>query len=74
MYGKNVGRDLPKMERKREEDADLPKYVRSYHDKSGKEGYRISHHPILKDRSFVSKNLSMEEKLQLALKYLTNQN
>ena len=52
------------------EDVDLPKYLRSYHDKAGKEGYRISHHPILKDRSFVSKKLTMEDKLQLALDYL----
>jgi len=70
MYGKNVGKDLPRMERKREEDGDLPKYLRSYQDSSGKEGYRISHHPKLKDRSFVSKKLSMQEKLELALEYL----
>jgi len=70
MYGKNVGKVLPRIERKRSEDSDLPKYVRSYHDSSGKEGYRISHHPTLKDKSFLSKNLSMKEKLELALKYL----
>jgi group I intron endonuclease len=74
MYGKNVGKILPKMERKREEDSDLPKYIRSYHDSSGKEGYRISHHPKLKDRSFVSKYLTMDEKLNLALNYLNSSN
>jgi group I intron endonuclease len=70
MYGKNLGRELPRIERKRSEDSELPKYIRSYHDSSGKEGYRISHHPKLKDRSFLSKKLSMQEKLELALEYL----
>lgn len=70
MYGKNKGKQLPKMDRKREEDKDLPKYLRSYYDSSGKSGYRISNHPVLQDRTFVSKKLTMEEKLVLALEYL----
>ncbi len=37
---------------------------------SGKEGYRISNHPSLKDKSFLGKTISLEEKLQLALTYL----
>lgn len=70
MIGKNKGNVLPKMKRIREEDEHLPKYLRSYHDKSGKNGYRISNHPDLKDKSFVSKKITMEEKLSLAMKYL----
>lgn len=70
MIGKNKGKSLPKMIRKRKEDNSLPKYIRSYHDKTGKCGYRISNHPTLKDKTFVSKKISMEEKLCLALNYL----
>ena len=70
MIGKNVGKRHPKRERKREEDNKLPKYVRYYTDINQKEGYRVSNHPILKDRSFVSKHLSLDVKLDLALKYL----
>ena len=55
MIGKNKGKILEKRKRNREEDNDLPKYLRYYTDSSGKEGYRISHHPSLKDRSFVGK-------------------
>lgn len=74
MIGKNKGNILPRVERKREEDSTLPKYLRSYQDVSGKNGYRISNHPILKDKSFVSKKLSSEEKLNLALEYLNSNN
>jgi len=70
MYDKNVGKRYPRRDRKREEDIHLPKYLRYYSDITGKEGYRISNHPILKDRSFVSKYLSLEDKLNLALEYL----
>lgn len=70
MIGKNVGKVYEKRKRKREEDSNLPKYIRFYLDKSGKTGYRISHHPELKDRSFVSKYLSMEQKLKDAINYL----
>lgn len=72
MIGKNLGKVYDKRPRKRLEDLNLPKYVRYYTDSSGKEGYRISHHPILKEKLFVSKNLSMEDKLQLALNYLNS--
>jgi hypothetical protein len=70
MIGKNTGKRYPKRPRINESDNDLPKYLRRYQDSSGKEGYRISNHPLLNDRTFVSKKLSMEEKLQLALTYL----
>lgn len=70
MMGKNVGKVWDKRPRQRPEDTDLPKYLRYYKDSSGKEGYRISHCPNLKERSFVSKYSSMEDKLQMAKKYL----
>ena len=70
MIGKNVGKVYPKRVRKNEDDADLPKYIRHYKDKTGKEGYRISHHPFLNEKSFLSKNITMEDKLNLALNYL----
>lgn len=70
MYGKNKGRVLSKRERKNTEDSSLPKYVRRYQDKSGKEGYRVSNHPYLKDKSFLGKTKTMTEKLDLALTYL----
>lgn len=70
MIGKNLGKKYPKKERKRDQDNELPKYVRYYIDKNGKEGYRISNHPILKDKSFLSKKISLETKLQNALDYI----
>ena len=70
MIGKNKGKEYPKMKRKREEDNLLPKYIRSYYDKTGKCGYRISNHPIIKTKSFLSKKLTMQEKLELALNWL----
>ena len=73
MIGKNVGKIFPKRPRLREEDNSLPKYVRYYRDHSGKEGYRVSNHPILKEKSFLSKKLPLEIKLELALKYLNQQ-
>jgi hypothetical protein len=72
MIGKNLGKRYPKRIRKNIEDASLPKYVRHYKDSSGKEGYRISNHPTIKDKSFVSKHISMDEKLKFALEYLNN--
>ena len=72
MIGKNLGKRYPKRIRKNVEDASLPKYVRHYKDSSGKEGYRISNHPTIKDKSFVSKHISMDEKLKFALDYLNN--
>jgi group I intron endonuclease len=74
MMGKNKGKVLPKRTRKRDNDVDLPKYVRYICDTNvvGKEGYRISHHPLLKDKCFVSKALTLSEKLELALQYLNS--
>jgi group I intron endonuclease len=72
MIGKNLGKRYNKRVRKNLDDIDLPKYVRHYRETSGKEGYRINNHPFLKDKSFLSKNISMEEKLKLALDYLNN--
>jgi hypothetical protein len=70
MIGKNKGKIYPKRPRKRNDDTDLPKYVRRYIDSSHKEGYRVCSHPTLKQKSFLSKSISMEEKLQLAINYL----
>lgn len=70
MIGKNIGKQYPKRVRKRDEDKDLPKYLRYYIDSSGKEGYRINHHPFLKNKSFLGKQIPLEIKLENALKYL----
>ncbi len=70
MLGKNKGKVYPRRERKRDEDSELPKYLRYYIDKNGKEGYRVCNHPTLKTKSFLSKKIILEEKLQLALNYL----
>ena len=72
MIGKNLGKTYPKRTRNREEDNLLPKYLRYYIDHTGKEGYRISHHPNIKDKSFFSKKIPLETKLQLALDYLNH--
>ena len=74
MIGKNKGKVYPKKLRKIEEDNSLPKYIRRYRDNSGKEGYRVSSHPILKSKSFLTKSITMEEKLQLAINYLMTEN
>ena len=74
MIGKNKGKIYPKRIRKRAEDNELPKYVRYYTDSSGKEGYRVSNHPFLKQKSFLSKSITMNEKLQLALNYINAEN
>ena len=73
MMGKNKGKVFPKRIRKREEDNILPKYIRYYTDSSGKEGYRIERHPSIKSKSFLGKQITLEERLQLAMNYL-NQN
>jgi len=70
MIGKNKGKTHEKRERIRPEDNNLPKYLRHYKDKSGKEGYRINNHPILPDKSFLSKYKTMEEKYQTAIEFL----
>jgi len=74
MMGKNKGKVYPKRSRKRSEDNTLPKYIRHYIDASEKEGYRVSSHPLLNSKSFLSKSLTMEEKLQLAINYLNTVN
>lgn len=74
MIGKNKGKIYPKRIRKRNEDNDLPKYIRHYTDSSGKEGYRVSSHPTIKAKSFLTKSITMEEKLQLAINYLNTVN
>jgi len=70
MIGKNKGKVYPKRIRKREEDNILPKYIRYYTDKSGKEGYRVSNHPTLKGKSFLNKAFSLENRLEQAMAYL----
>jgi group I intron endonuclease len=71
MIGKNKGKVLIKRERKREEDQELPKYIRYYTDRDGeKEGYRVSNHPVLKEKAFLGKKQTLQEKLQRALQYL----
>lgn len=74
MIGKNKGKIFNKRQRKRPQDENLPKYLRYYIDYSGKEGYRISNHPTLKGKSFLSKKLTLENKLELALNYLNSVN
>jgi hypothetical protein len=69
LLGKNKGRILEKRERLDPKDNTLPKYLRKV-----KEGYRISNHPSKIDRTFRSKKLSMEEKLNLALTELKKLN
>lgn len=72
LIGKNKGKIYPKRIRKREEDNDLPKYIRRYIDSSGKQGYRVTSHPTLHSKSFLSKSLSMQEKLEKAIHYLNS--
>lgn len=74
MIGKNLGKVLDKRDRKRVEDNVLPKYLRYYKDSKGKEGYRVSNHPILADKSFFGKTISMDTKLEKALAYLNQAN
>lgn len=69
---KNKNKVFPKNPRKRPEDNNLPKYLRSYHDGRGYHGYRVNH-PKLGDKSFISRDiLLMEVNKKLALKYLEN--
>lgn len=50
----------------------LPQYI--YHVGGGKnaEGYQVRMHPTMKERKFCSLKLTMDEKLELAKKYLGN--
>lgn len=69
--GKNKGKNRIRKDRNREEDKNLPMYVISHH--SGTQnGYGVKCHPVLKNKYFVSKSLSMEEKLKLAIDYLNS--
>lgn len=49
---------------------DLPEYIYHVINKQY-EGYEIRHHPVLRNRKFVSMQLTMEEKLELAKIYLS---
>jgi hypothetical protein len=50
---------------------ELPKYI--YHVKSSnKEGYEIRNHPILKQKQFTMKTISLDENLQRAIDYISN--
>ncbi len=69
LKGKNKGRVMEKRKRLREEDNNLPKYVRSVNG-----GYRISNHPSKIGKTFRSKKISMDEKLNLTLEFLENLN
>lgn len=51
----------------------LPKYIK-YVVKIDREGYGIYSHPLCKERTFSSKSLSLEEKKELALNYLSELN
>lgn len=65
LKGKNKGRIMEKRKRRRDQDSDLPKYLRSC-----EEGYRISNHPTGINKTFRSKYKTMEDKLQRSLIYL----
>jgi group I intron endonuclease len=67
--GKNIGKNTEKKQRKKEQDKDLPVYLISHYS-GNQEGYAVRGHPVLKNRYFVSKKLSMIEKLDLAFAYL----
>jgi hypothetical protein len=70
LKGKNKGRIMNKRIRKNPEDNNLPKYVRRYTDSSGKEGYRIMHHPKGPSKSFLSKYKTMNEKFKDCINHL----
>lgn len=57
---------------KRKKEANLPQYIYETNDTvKNSHGYIVKNHPILNKKQFVSQKLSMEEKLQLAMNYLT---
>jgi hypothetical protein len=56
--------------RKHPEDNNLPKYVSSLRTEKN-QGYSIQKHPKLKGKKYTNPNLTMEEKLALALEYLS---
>ena len=47
----------------------LPRYIYYLADR-GSEGYRVMKHPTLKEKKFLAKSLTMEQKLQQAVSYL----
>jgi hypothetical protein len=49
----------------------LPKYIYETHDnKKNTHGYKVRNHPSKKNRQFVSKAITMEEKLKRAIEYI----
>jgi len=56
--------------RKREEDNNLPKYVRSMFKEGKCIGYKIDEHPTIENKSFTSGKFSLDEKLKMAINYL----
>ena len=51
---------------------DIPKYI--YVRDAAKKGYEVKRHPTLPNKTFVSKKLSMNDKLQLAIEYIKSGN
>lgn len=50
----------------------LPQYIYMYNSRM-MSGYKVRKHPTLPDRQFVSKNLTMEHKLQMAMDYVSGE-
>lgn len=67
---RSKGSVKPRKNRKNPEDNNLPKYVSSLRTEKN-QGYSIQKHPKLKGKKYTNPNLSMEEKLALALAYLS---
>lgn len=66
---------MSKIKGRKSEYAELPMYI--YHSKRGKfEGYVIKHHPKLPvtKQSFTSTKYTMQEKLEMAIKYIKSLN
>jgi hypothetical protein len=56
----------------RKKEKNLPEYIYETNDsRKNAHGYIVRNHPSLNKKQFVSQKLSMEEKLQLAINYLT---
>ncbi len=56
-------------------DKSLPMYISYYKERPEQyqsSGYAVTNHPILKNKYFTSKHLTMDEKLQLAKEYLNS--
>jgi group I intron endonuclease len=76
-YGKNLSLEHKLKLSKSHKSLDLPMYMvylkprpKYYQD----EGYAITNHPKGKNKTFVSKKLSLEEKYKIALNYLSELN